>query len=326
MSFKASQEFAAALLVGSLVAWPVAAPAQQSGLPPKVQILVGVAAGGPNDAIARMIAQRFSSKYGITAIVVNQVGANGMLAGQTLVNSPPNGETLLIASQGLITVSPHLTTMPFDPRKDFTPISSITTTDVGLCIGANVPANNMKEFVAYAKQKTSPITLGSAGVGNITHLMMEKLSQVADFRFTHIPYKGIAPALQDVIGGHIEGTLCALVIGVPLLKAGKIKIVGMLGEKRSKLLPDIPTTTEQGYAMPDDTWYGMFAPPRMNPALAQQIFNAFKNVASDPEMEREFAKVGLDMWIHDPTTFAQIIRDESERWGKLIRDNNIKAP
>lgn len=312
------------VLASALIAYATPVVAQSSGLPAKMQILVGVAAGGPNDAIARMIAQRYSAKYGINAVVINQTGANGMLAARTLAGSPPNGEHILIASQGLITITPHLSPTPFDPAKHFTPISGITTTDVGLCIGSGISANNMKEFVAEAKQRTNPVRLGSAGVGNITHLMLEELKQVAGMPFTHVPYRGIAPALQDVVAGHVEGTLCAMVIAVPLLQAGKIKIIGMLGPTRSKLLPDVPTLAEQGFPLLGDTWYGMFGPPNMPADMVTKLFNAFKEVASEPDMIRDFTKVGLNLWVQDPPTFTRIINEESARWGKLIRDNNIK--
>lgn len=312
------------LLASALITCTMPAFAQTSGLPSKMQILVGVAAGGPNDAIARMIAQRFSTKYGISAVVINQTGANGMLAARTLAGSPPNGEHILIASQGLITITPHLASTPFDPAKHFTPISGITTTDVGLCVGSGVPANNMKEFIADAKQRANPVRLGSAGVGNITHLMLEELRQVSGMPFTHVPYRGIAPALQDVMAGHVEGTLCAMVVAVPLLQAGKIKIVGMLGPTRSKLLPDVPTLAEQGFPLLGDTWYGMFGPPNMPQDTVMKLFNAFKDIAAEPDIIRDFTKVGLNLWVKDPPIFTRIINEESARWDKLIRDNNIK--
>ena len=308
----------------ALMACVTPAFAQTSGLPAKMQILVGVAAGGPNDAIARMIGQRFTSKYGISTVVINQTGANGMLAARTLAASPPNGEHILIASQGLITITPHLSPTPFDPAKHFTPISGITTTDVGLCIGNGVAANNMKEFVADAKQRPNPVRLGSAGVGNITHLMLEELRQVSGMPFTHVPYRGIAPALQDVMAGHVEGTLCAMVVAVPLLQAGKIKIIGMLGPTRSKLLPDVPTLVEQGFPPLGDTWYGMFGPPDMPQETVMKLFNAFKAVAEEADTIRDFNKVGLNLWVQDPPAFMRVINEESARWGKLIRDNQIK--
>jgi tripartite-type tricarboxylate transporter receptor subunit TctC len=303
----------------------LSAGAAQAQLPQKLQILVGVAAGGPNDSIARMLSDRLRAKYGITAIVENRAGANGMLAANALIQSPPNGQTVMMISQGLVTISPHLSNMPFDPLKDLTPIAGFATTDVGFCIATKVPANNLKEFVAYAKQSPTPVTLGAAGLGNITHLLLERLKETANMPYSLVVYKGIAPSLQDVAGGHIDGSVCALVTALPLVKGGKMKVIGMFGPKRSKLLPDVPTTGEQGYPILDDSWYGIFGPPGLPRDVQMQLFNAFKEVAAEPETIQALAKVGFDPWIQDPEQLAKIMREESARWGKLIRENNIKA-
>src|SRR5687767_1454076 len=191
----------------ALAAVATGAPANGQALPEKMQILVGVAAGGPNDSIARMVADRLRSKKGITAIVENRTGANGLIAANALIQSPPNGQTILIMSQGLATISPHLSKMPFDPLKDLTPIAGLATTDVGFCIANKVPADNMKDFVRYAKQAPKPVTFGAAGLGNVTHLLLERLKEVAQIPYTLVVYKGIAPSLQDVAGGHIDGSV-----------------------------------------------------------------------------------------------------------------------
>jgi len=299
--------------------------AAQAQLPQKLQILVGVAAGGPNDSIARMLSDRLRAKYGMTAIVENRAGANGLLAANALIASPPNGQTVMMISQGLVTISPHLSKMPFDPLKELTPIAGFATTDVGFCIATKIPANSLQEFVAYAKQSPKPVTLGAAGLGNITHLLLERLKEAANMPYSLVVYKGIAPSLQDVAGGHIDGSVCALVTAMPLVKGGKMKVVGMFGPKRSKVLPDVPTTGEQGYPILDDSWYGIFGPPNLPRDVQMQLFNAFKEVAAEPETIQALAKVGFDPWIQDPEQLAKIMRDESARWGKLIRENNIKA-
>jgi tripartite-type tricarboxylate transporter receptor subunit TctC len=312
-------------LVTGLALALIAGVANAQQLPPKLQILVGVAAGGPNDSIARMLSDRLRAKYGITAIVENRAGANGLLAANALIASPPNGQTVLMISQGLVTISPHLSNMPFDPLKDLTPIAGFATTDVGFCIATKLPASNLKEFVAYAKQAPKPVSLGAAGLGNITHLLLERLKETAGMPYSLVVYKGIAPSLQDVAGGHIDGSVCALVTAMPLVRAGKVKVVGMFGPKRSKVLPDVPTTGEQGFPILDDSWYGIFGPPNMPREVTMQLFNAFKEVAAEPETVQALGKVGFDPWIQDPEQLARIMREESARWGKLIRENNIKA-
>ena len=299
--------------------------ANAQGLPEKMQILVGVAAGGPNDSIARMVSERLRSKKNVTAVVENRTGANGLIAANALIQSPPNGQTILIMSQGLATISPHLSKLPFDPLKDLTAIAGLATTDVGFCVANRVPANNLKDFVTYAKQAPKPVTFGAAGVGNVTHLLLERLKEVAQIPYTLVVYKGIAPSLQDVAGGHIDGSVCALVTAAPLVRGGKVKLIGLFGNKRSNVFPDVPTTAEQGYPITDPSWYGVFGPPNMPRATVVALFNAIRDIATDPETVQAMAKVGFDPWVQEPEKLSQIMRDESARWGKLIRDNDIKV-
>ena len=299
--------------------------AQAPGMPSKMQILVGVAAGGPNDSIARMLSDRLRVKMNVTAVVENRAGANGMIAANALLKAPPNGQTILITSQGLVTISPHLSAAANNPGKDMTPIAGFATTDTGFCIANKVPADNMRDFVRYAKQAPKPVSLGAAGLGNITHLLLEQLRELGQFPYSLVVYKGIAPSLQDVAGGHIDGSVCALVTAIPLIKAQRLKLAGLFGDKRSMLFPDVPTTAEQGLPMPDASWYAIFGPPAMPQATVMLLFNAFKEIVSEPETVQQLAKVGFEPWIHDPVRLTEIIREESARWGKLIRDNNIKA-
>ena len=301
------------------------AMSQPKELPPKIQILVGVAAGGPNDSIARMLSDRLHAKFGITAIVQNRAGANGLLAANALLQAPPNGQTVLMISQGLVTINPHLTKMPFDPLKDLTPIAGFANNHSGFCIANKVPADNMGDFVKYAKQSPKPVSLGAAGFGNITHLRLERMKELAQFEYTLVVYKGIAPSLQNVAGGHIDGSVCALVAAMPLMKAGKVKVIGIFGDKRSSLLPNVPTTAEQGYPITEPSWFGIFGPPNMPGETVMALFKAFKEVADEEETVRAMAKGGFDPWIQDPAKLAEIMRNESARWAKLIRENHIKV-
>jgi len=295
------------------------------GLPSKIQILVPVAAGGPNDAVARMMAERLRSKMGIAVIVENRTGANGLIAANALLQAPPDGQTVLLMSQGLVTISPHLLKMPFDPLQDLTPIAGLATTDVGFCIANKVPADNLRDFVRYARQVPNPVTFGAAGVGNVTHLLLERLKEAAQIKYTLVVYKGIAPSLQDVAGGHIDGSVCALVTAAPLFKAGRLKVIGLFGDRRSRVFPDVPTLAEQGYPVTDASWYGVFGPPNMPRDVVNPLFNVIKAVVSEEEMVREMAKVAFAPWIQEPAELARIMREESARWGRLIRDNNIKV-
>lgn len=316
--------FGASLLFG-LVALVASGSAAGQAPPSGMRILVGVAAGGPNDSAARLIAERLRSRRGISAIVENRTGANGLIAANALLQAAPDGQTVMLLSQGLITISPHLSKMPFDPLRDLTPIAGLATVDVAFCVANKVPANNLRDFVRIAKESKPPLSFGAAGQGNITHLLLERLKEVAKIEYLLVQYKGIAPSLQDVAGGHIDGSACALVTAMPLIKAGKLKTVGLFGDKRSKLLPDVPTTAEQGFPILDVSWYGFIGPPKMPRETANQVFAVIKDIVSEAETTAALEKVGFSPWLHDPDQFAQIMKEESARWGKIIRDNGIKA-
>ena len=299
--------------------------AMSQGLPSNIRILVGVAAGGPNDSAARMIAERLRTKKGIQTIVENRVGANGLIAANVLMQAAPDGQTVMLSSQGLMTISPHLSKMPFDPLRDLSPIGGLAITDVAFCAANKVPANNFRDFIRVAREAKPPLSFGAAGQGNVTHLLLERIKEVAKIEYLPVQYKGIAPSLQDVAGGHIDGSACALVTAMPLIQAGKMKALAIFGDRRSKILPDLPTTGEQGYPILDVSWYAFIGPPNMPRETASNLFALIREVVSDPETTAALEKVGFSPWLQDPQELAKIMREESARWGKIIRDNGIKA-
>jgi tripartite-type tricarboxylate transporter receptor subunit TctC len=291
-------------------------------MPSGGRILVPVAPGGPVDFVARIVAGRLAARSGATVVVENKPGANGAVAASALMQSPADGKTLMLTGQGTMTISPHLSKLPFDPLRDLTPIAGVAFADSAFVVGAKVPANSLKEFIQLAKSG-APLTLGSGGQGNITHLYIERLKDVSHTDFVHVPYKGVTPAVNDVIGGHIAGAFSGLVAALPHIRSGALKPLGIIGSQRSALLPEVPTMAEQGYPVLDIGWFALIGPPKMTSESVSALATAIKEVLAEKETADALTKAGLNPWIKDPKELAQLMSEESARWGKLIKEKNI---
>lgn len=302
----------------------MASSAGAQSLPRNVQILVSTAPGGPVDIVARILGNRLAARTGGTAVALNRPGANGLLAANALLQAKPDGETLMVTGQGLMTISAHIQSLPFDPLRDLTAISGLAYADSALVVGKRVPASNLRDFVQLAKKSQPPLALGSGGTGNITHLYIERLKDLTKVDFLHVPYKGVGPALQDVLGGRIDGLFIGLVGAMPQIKAGQLKALGVIGDKRSPLLPDIPTLAEQGYPILDIGWFALIGPPRMRPELTQALAAEFADILAEEETRAELAKLGLNPWPKNADQLTRVMHDESARWAQLIREHNIK--
>ena len=315
------------LLVCAACALSVAAnPAAAQSLPQNMLVLVPFAPGGPVDFTARLIARKLAARSGGTAVVDNRAGANGLVAANALLRAKPDGSTLMVTGQGLMTISPHMQPpMPFDPLTSLTVIYGLASSDSALVVGKNVPANNMKEFMELAGKSQPPLALASGGNGNITHLYIERLKAVSNTKFLHVPYKGVGPAVQDVLGGQTAGVFSGLVAVLPFVKTGQLKALGVIGDVRSPLAPEIPTLAEQGYPILDVGWFAMLAPPKTPPEMVQALSAAVAAILNEDDTKAELAKAGLNPWPKTPAELNVIMQNESARWGKLIRDNKIEG-
>jgi len=302
----------------------IACSAGAESLPRNIQILVPFAPGGPVDVVARLLGNRLAVRTGGTVIAVNRPGANGLVAANALLMAKPDGETLMVTGQGLMTIAAHIQGLPFDPLRDLTAISGLAYADSALVVGKRVSANNLRDFVQLAKTSQPPLALGSGGQGNITHLYIERLKDLTKVDFLHVPYKGVGPALQDVLGGQIDGIFTGLVAAMPQIKAGQLKAMGVIGDKRSPLLPDVPTMAEQGYPILDIGWFALIAPPRMRPEMTQALAEAVADILREEETRAALARTGLNPWPKTAEQLMRVMHDESARWAQLIRDHNIK--
>jgi tripartite-type tricarboxylate transporter receptor subunit TctC len=313
----------AALLSGTSFSAPAFAQFQDA----IVRIVVPMAAGGPTDFIARQIAERLREPLGAKVVVENKPGANGATGATAVATSPADGKSLLLATSGLLTITPHLDPkLPINPVTDLTPISLVVVNDTALVVRANYPASNIAEFVALAKKSDKPLSLGSAGYGNILHLYVELLKDATKADFLHVPYRGIAPALTDVIAGNVDGAFADLPASLPQIQGGTMKALGLVGETRSKAAPDIPTIAEQGYpGVVGASWFGLFGPAKMDPKLADDIAAKLRQVLTDPTLVAAFNAVGAKPIPTTRTEFADRIERDREYWGRLIKAHNVQA-
>jgi tripartite-type tricarboxylate transporter receptor subunit TctC len=294
--------------------------------PSTIRVVVPFTTGGPVDFSARVMVEKLRTQMNVPVIVENRPGANGTVAAMAVKNATPDGGTVLYTSNGMLTISPHLQkNLPWDALRDFVPVSTTSYAECGLVVPASMPVNNLKEFIALAKKSQPPLTFGSAGIGNILHAYIEVFNDEANVQLTHVPYKGASVALTDVIGGQTNGMFVGLSLAAPHIKAGKLKVFGVTGTQRSALLPEVATLEEQGIKGLDIlSWSGVMAPKGTPPQVVQQLADAIGRAMNDPEVKAKLAAAGIAPWVMPADKFAATIRSESERWGKLVREKNIR--
>lgn len=290
-----------------------------------IRLLVPFAATGPIDFSARVLADGMRAQLGIPVIVENRTGANGAIAAVAVKHAAPDGGTLLVATSGMLTISPHIEKdLPYDAANDFTLLMPISYVDVALVVGAHVPARNLTEFVQLARSARPPLALGSAGTGNVTHGWIELFKDVAKVNLLHVPYKGIAPAFADVLGGRIAGTFAAFSLALPQIKAGKATVLGLVGNKRSALAPEYPTLAEQGYPGIDFlTWNALVGPRNLPPEVVNTIGSAVSRALESDEVRAKLLSGGVTPWLLSAEQFSRAVKDESDRWKKLIVEKNF---
>lgn len=305
----------------SCLAWT--AGAQE--LPHRLHILVPFSAGGPIDFTARVLGEALRDQTGIPVIIENRPGANGAIAAVAVKRAPGDGETLLMASSGMLTISPHIEkNLQYDPHSDFAPVTTVAYSDVAMVVHPSVPASDLKEFVTYANEAKLPLAFGSAGTGNITHGYIELLKDATGVELLHVPYKGASLALADVLGGQITGTFVGLSAAMPHIKDGKLKALGLVGNERSTAMPEIPTIKEQGYAGVEFlTWSGLLAPESTPPATTEAIAQAVKKALQQDSVKARLAAGGSVPWIIEGEQFGKSILDESSKWRVLIQDKKM---
>ena len=292
-----------------------------------VRLLVPSTPGGSVDTLARSIGTRLSDKWGQQVVIDNRSGAGGVIAAETTAKAIPDGYTLLMCtvSSCATNVSLHKS-LPYDPVRDFAPVSLVATQNLMLVVHPSVPASSVKDLVAAAKASPGKFSFASAGSGTGSHLSGELLKVLAGIDLLHVPYKGIAPGLLDVIGGQVSMAFPSIISGTPQWKSGKVRALAVTGSKRSPAAPELPTMMEAGIkGYESATWYGVLAPAKTPPAIVKQLNAEIVAVLKQPEVRDRIAKDGAEPVGSTPEEFGAYMRSEIAKWGKVIRAAKITS-
>ncbi len=290
-----------------------------------VKIIVPLAPGGGSDAIARLLSVNLSEKFGQPFIVENKPAASGIVGTDAVAKSQPDGYTLLTVFSTHAMSAELFKKLPYDPIKDFVPVSLAIQSPLVLLVNPSLPINNFKEFVAYAKANPNKLNYGSSGQGSAPHLMTEQLNVMAGIKTTHIPYKGVAPITLALVQNEIQFALANIFTTLPMVKAGRIKMIATGGTKRSLLAPDIPTIAESGLKGYDSVvWYGILAPAKTPPVIVEELSNEIALILRKPEIIKIITDGGNEPVGSTPQQLAAVMSEDAKKWGDLGRKLGVE--
>lgn len=310
-------------LISTLFALPLAAQAQQK----ITRLIVAFPAGGPVDFVARAMAEQLGRELGAQVIVENKAGANGAIAAEFVAKAAPDGSTLWLTSVGAVAINPSLyEKLSYDAIRDFAPVSLVVNNVELLVVNPNNVATNGAEFVANARSATKPVTMASTGTGSVPHLAMELLADATRTNLVHVPYKGAAPAITDVIAGHVDGFFGDIPGLIGHVKAGKLKPIAIAASKRHPLLPDAKTFNEMGVTGVDsDNWYAIFAAKLTPVAEIDRINGAIRRTLANDAVRARLLASGAEPSASSPAELAALLASDSAKWGRVIREKKIRA-
>ena len=319
--------FPAALIAGAIASLTLALPASaQTAYPTKpVKLMVGAGPGGGTDIIARLLAEKFAEGMKGTFVVENKPGASNTIAADLTAKAPADGHTLLVATNTGQAIAPHLLKLAFDPLKDLVPVGLIVTVPNVLVVGAQVPVKNVGELVTAMKAKPGDFKYASSGVGSTQHIAGEAFDMAAGTKSQHIPYKGSSQAHLDIIGGSVQMMFDTTSSAMAQIKAGKFKPLAVTTPARSPQLPEVPTLAEAGVRGADmSTWYALYVTAGTPPDVVARLQAELARVIKLPDVDARLKGLGGEPSTMTPAQFAELNRQEFERFGKLIRDAKIK--
>ncbi len=311
------------LVAGFALLLPAAAPAQDFPTKP-IKLIVPFPAGGPNDIIARLVGQRMSEMTRQPVLIDNRSGQAGVLGTDVVAKASPDGYTIGIVSASALVINPSMEKTPYDVAKDIAPITLVVTVPEMLVVAGNVPATNMAELVALAKAQPGKLNFASAGVGGLPHLAGELFKLTAKLDIVHVPYRGAAPAVNDLLGQQVQMTFLDLPVILPHIKAGSLRPIALAARQRAPTAPDVPTTAEVG--MPDlliENWYGMIAPAGTPPAIIAALHRITTTAMADPAVKQKLTDQGLTPVGDTPEHFREFIGSETMKFAKVIRDAGL---
>ncbi len=292
-----------------------------------IRLVVAFPAGGPTDFVARLLADKLKGILGQSVLVENKSGANAAIGADYVAKSDPDGYTLFFTTISAVVMNPHLrANLPYDPVRDFAPVTRLVLTTEVLVVSTKSPIKSAKDLIDLAKEKNGALPMASTGVGSLPHLALELFQQSTGIKVVHVPYRGAAPAVTDILGGQVVGSFLDLPVVMPQIIGGNLRALGTASAKRDPVLPDLPTFDEQGYRdVYADNWYALFAPAKTPAPVIAKLNAAFRTALTDPEVSRRLLDAGAVPAPTTPEELGDILKADFARWGKIIRERNIKT-
>jgi len=305
---------------------PLHAAARSAWPERPIRLIVPFAAGASTDSVARMLASRLSSRLGQTVVVENKGGAGGSIGTDMVVKAPPDGYTLLFASTTIITGAAEGKKLPYDPLKDLVPIAEVGAVPFVIVVPPSVSATTLPEFIAQARAKPKSISYGTGGVATITHLATEYFASAAKLELVHIPYKGVGEAYADLLAGRLQLLLPTTAVGIPQIRAGKVRGLAVTSAQRSPLAPELPTAAEAGLpGFQVQAWWGVLGPARLPANIVKRLNDEINAVLALPDVREGLAREGASAHPGAPEALGELMRSELGRWTRLIKDANIQT-
>ena len=292
-----------------------------------IRIVVPFSAGGPTDLTVRAMGPRLTELLGKAIVVDNRAGATGIIGAEIVAKAPPDGYTLLAATASVVAINMvTYSKLPFSTLRDFQPLTPVMTTTTILVVHPSVPAKSLKELVALAKVRPGQVTMGSAGTGGTLHLALEMLIKQAAVNMTHVPYKGAAPAVVDVVAGQLTGMFVDLPVVSPYIKAGRVRALAVASPKRSAYFPEVPTTKEGGFPNVElQNYYCLLLPAKTPPEIVAKLHDAVVKTVNTPAVREKLVGFGADPLTMAPDEFTRFLRADIEMWGRVVKAAGVKV-
>jgi len=293
-----------------------------------VRLVIGFPPGGSNDIVARHLAPKLGEVLGVQVVIENRPGANAIIGTEYVAKSAPDGYTLTLASVSPLVISPFTySKIPYDTITDFAAITTVAMTPEVIAVHPALPVKSLKELIALAKAQPGKLDFASSGNGGLPHLVIELFKTTAKVNVQHVPYKGAGPALTDLLGGHVQGIAVDFPVLYPHIKGGKLRGLVVASKSRNPLLPDLPTSAEQGlptlFAV---NWFAIMAPAKTPRPIVEKLHAALVKAATSPDVKERFVGVGVEtMTIKSPDAFTAFLKEELVRWGKLAKESGARA-